>query len=505
MHSSRTAISSSAPEIVLKSVFKKYDVHGSGKLDRNAFSHVLDDLGIEDEIEQHALFALADTNNTKTLTFREFLNLIQSNDFEGILSNQDDYIFVIETYQNFLEFDADDSGEISWNEFYFYLTKHGYSHEYISNYWHYIGQNSTGLISFEQFWKAFRAQSEAYKVRILHQQINQQITLFGDMEEETVAVKNNVSATQKRVTIVDKDALIQAVKKKLKPTKVKKSQYKSKVGRVLDDSDDDINDEEEEKLSLSNINSSSISNWVMERDLDEYSDVSIDDESTSISESDESLDSLDSDNSNHDMVHSINKPGSAPVTPNISIVSDKIIDENMNMISDAMKNIKKKNGAIKEVQKMDTNKIDKVKSDGQSLKTKKGSKMVKNVRNDNDKKDKNIENNKDKIDKKQSKPKTIPSKTVKVDKKVYNNDKKENIEMDKLSDKKDNKYKPKTPKTVKSPKNVVNNNDKKDDKYKGKSTKNIENNNNNKKDKNMNGKIDKVIKDKKELKPKIKT
>ncbi len=42
---------------------------GSGKLDRNAFSHVLEDLGIEDEIEQHALFALADTNNSKTLAY----------------------------------------------------------------------------------------------------------------------------------------------------------------------------------------------------------------------------------------------------------------------------------------------------------------------------------------------------------------------------------------------------------------------------------------------------
>ncbi len=287
MHTSKTAISKTTPEIVLKSVFNRYDTNHRGYLDLEAWSHVLEDLGIIDEIEQQALFALADVTNKKTIHFKEFLNLIQSNDFEHILSNQEDYLFIIETYKTFLEYDTDGDGEISWNEFYFYLSGHGYSHQYISSYWHYMDINEGGTISFEQFWKGFKHQSEAHKVKILHQQINQQIILFDVIEEEST--KKKLSPNPNYVQN-DKNNLFREVKKQLKPTKMKKSAFKSRVGKVVNESDSSDDEEGEQKLSLSNINSASLI----------IHDSYYSDESTlsSISESQSvdgaSLDSLDS-------------------------------------------------------------------------------------------------------------------------------------------------------------------------------------------------------------------
>ncbi len=64
-----------------------------------------------DEYEQKALFALADADNSKTIEYDEFLKLIKGKGFEYLLSNRDDYLFVIETYRTFGEYDHDGDGE----------------------------------------------------------------------------------------------------------------------------------------------------------------------------------------------------------------------------------------------------------------------------------------------------------------------------------------------------------------------------------------------------------
>eukprot|EP01084_Bolivina_argentea_P087687 158361_1 len=205
MHASHTAISKMTPEIVLRSVFNRYDIHVTGHLELDAFSLMLEDLGISCAHEQQALFALGDSSNKRTIHFTDFLNLIKSNDFEHILSNQEDYLFVIKTYESFREYDVNRDGLISWDEFYFYLFKQGYSHEYISTYWYYMDTSGTGSITFEQFWKGFKPQSA--------QQTN------GDTKQQQIPY-NNIFAM---------------IKKQLKPVKRTKRRSPFKLGRVCDD------------------------------------------------------------------------------------------------------------------------------------------------------------------------------------------------------------------------------------------------------------------------------
>eukprot|EP01084_Bolivina_argentea_P287526 493381_1 len=105
MHKSQSGIHRDTPEIVLKSIFRRYDIDGNGYLDRLEFTNALEDLGIIESMEQDALFALADTNNKKCINYTDFFKLIKSNDFESILSSHTDYEFIIETYIAFQQYD----------------------------------------------------------------------------------------------------------------------------------------------------------------------------------------------------------------------------------------------------------------------------------------------------------------------------------------------------------------------------------------------------------------
>jgi len=194
MHTSKSSINPETPELVIKSIFRRYDEDGNGHLDFSEFTNALDDLGIIDEYEQKALFALADADNSKTIEYDEFLTLIKGHDFEYLLSNREDYVFVIETFKTFQEYDQDADGEISWDEFYRYLSGHGYSHQSISQHWHYMGPTSTATsstcptalqtISFEGFWRGFKAQAEAVRREQLHQQMTTQLLACVDRDAE---------------------------------------------------------------------------------------------------------------------------------------------------------------------------------------------------------------------------------------------------------------------------------------------------------------------------------
>ena len=111
MHASRSSINRETPELVIKSIFCRYDDDGNGHLDSEEFANAMDDLGIIDPYEQQALFALADADNSKTIEYEEFLSLIKGHDFEYLLSSREDYLFVIETYKTFQEYDQDGDGE----------------------------------------------------------------------------------------------------------------------------------------------------------------------------------------------------------------------------------------------------------------------------------------------------------------------------------------------------------------------------------------------------------
>ena len=111
MHNSQYTLHSKTPDMVLQSVFKRYDTDGNGDLDIQEFSRALSDLGVIDEHEQKAIFVLADADNGGTVGTAEFIKLVKSHEFDSILSSHEELEFIYQTYKRFQEFDADGNGE----------------------------------------------------------------------------------------------------------------------------------------------------------------------------------------------------------------------------------------------------------------------------------------------------------------------------------------------------------------------------------------------------------
>eukprot|EP00484_Ammonia_sp_Unknown_P018332 CAMPEP_0197035580 /NCGR_PEP_ID=MMETSP1384-20130603/13333_1 /TAXON_ID=29189 /ORGANISM="Ammonia sp." /LENGTH=491 /DNA_ID=CAMNT_0042465659 /DNA_START=64 /DNA_END=1539 /DNA_ORIENTATION=- len=160
MHQSQYTLHPETPELVLRSVFLKYDKDGSKQLNEKEFSFALSDLGIIDQHEQLAIFHLADADNGGTVDIQEFITLIKGHELDVILSNHDSLEFIYQTFNEFQKYDADGNGDISWDEFYFYLTNQGYSHQMISQYWHYLDEDKSASITFPEFWKGYKLMAE---------------------------------------------------------------------------------------------------------------------------------------------------------------------------------------------------------------------------------------------------------------------------------------------------------------------------------------------------------
>eukprot|EP01083_Nonionella_stella_P093733 262790_1 len=239
MHASKSSINPSAPIIVLKSIFKKYDTDRDGLLNSDEFGNALEDLGIVDETEQRALFALADSNNRKKIHLNDLIKLIKSNEFELILSSRQDYEFVIETYKAFQSYDQNDNGQITWDQFYWYLTKHGYSHQYISQYWYYMDTEHKLCVTFEGFWKGFKAQANAVKQSQLQQEINHEIMVQHKRKHKKHSkILNPPSLLESHsFSVEDENNIFEYMKSQLKPTKIRKSAHALPLGCVLDSND----------------------------------------------------------------------------------------------------------------------------------------------------------------------------------------------------------------------------------------------------------------------------
>ena len=111
MHNSQWGLHPETPDVVLTSIFKKYDTDGNSGLDPSEFSRALSDLGVIDKHEQSALFHLADMDNGGNVDAEEFIKLIKSHEFDSILSDHDALEFVYQTYQQFKKYDADGDGQ----------------------------------------------------------------------------------------------------------------------------------------------------------------------------------------------------------------------------------------------------------------------------------------------------------------------------------------------------------------------------------------------------------
>lgn len=253
MHHARYSLCSDTPQLVLDSVFQKYDKDDNKGLDLHEFQRALSDLAVTDEHEQEVLFHLADHDNGGTIDVKEFVDLIKDHEFDELLSDHDQMEFLWKTWGYFEQYDADGDGEIAWEEFWHYLSKHGYTLEHISAHWHWLDTSKDGTITFDEFWKGYKAMAEANRRKeVLDAQAKHRRELLDAQEkkeekgmddDEIVRNVEKFKKDKRRSRTIDIDMteldddtnLLDAVRAKLKSTEqIVHPEFELKLGKVLE-------------------------------------------------------------------------------------------------------------------------------------------------------------------------------------------------------------------------------------------------------------------------------
>ena len=105
------------PEIVIKSIFSKYDRDSSGCLEKSEILTMLrDDMGL-DERQAEVCFMLIDKDGSKGVSFSELAEWFRKGKAFKVVDDQNRYAFVRSVADHFKKYDKDASGVIESSEF----------------------------------------------------------------------------------------------------------------------------------------------------------------------------------------------------------------------------------------------------------------------------------------------------------------------------------------------------------------------------------------------------
>lgn len=145
------------PEIVIKSIFSKYDKDGSGCLEKSEILAMLrDDMGL-DEKQAEVCFMLIDKDGSKSVSFPELAEWFRTpgKGFK-VVDDQHRYAYVRRVADYFKEYDRDGSGVIDRREFRALLASgnkdwNRCTDEDISRALKAVDKDGSGTVSFSEF------------------------------------------------------------------------------------------------------------------------------------------------------------------------------------------------------------------------------------------------------------------------------------------------------------------------------------------------------------------
>ncbi|XP_065065826.1 troponin C, skeletal muscle-like [Rhopilema esculentum] len=146
---------SDVPDIVLQSLFKKYDLNHTGYLSSREVRSLLGhDLRMsENEIDAFSLLMDEDGNNS--ISYEEFKAWIQDEKKSGLLHDPSGtrYQLLLKAVEYFKQFDADDNGALEGQEIVMLMKSIGVREEGIEEAVNSIDKDHNGKISFNEFLK----------------------------------------------------------------------------------------------------------------------------------------------------------------------------------------------------------------------------------------------------------------------------------------------------------------------------------------------------------------
>ena len=148
--SGKSLFNRNVPEIVIKSLFAKYDQDGSGRLQKSeAMSLLVNDLGLGPK-QAETCYLLVDKDGSGSISFDEFLQWFRSGEGFKNIDDSSRYYKVRKAVEYFKEYDADNSGTIERGELKKLMHSVGYEGK-IDDAMASLDKDGDGKISFTEF------------------------------------------------------------------------------------------------------------------------------------------------------------------------------------------------------------------------------------------------------------------------------------------------------------------------------------------------------------------
>ena len=143
------------PEVVIRSIFRKYDSDGSGWLEKSEILVMLCDMGL-DEKQAEVCFMLVDKDGSLSVSLTELLLWFRTGEGFRVIDDQNRYAYVRRVADEFIKYDRDSSGVIDRSEFRALLASgskewNRCSEEQIAIALKSVDKDGSGTVSFSEF------------------------------------------------------------------------------------------------------------------------------------------------------------------------------------------------------------------------------------------------------------------------------------------------------------------------------------------------------------------
>ena len=152
MAAGKSYFNANVPDIVVKSLFQKYDTDGSGRLGKKEVLTLLkDDLGMKEDQAQ-AQYMLMDKDGGGDLSFDEVCFWLRSGQGFKNIDNSSRFCVIQKAIAEFKKYDKDGNGTIDKDEFKSLMRALGYSDESrFDDAMRALDTSGDGKISFPEF------------------------------------------------------------------------------------------------------------------------------------------------------------------------------------------------------------------------------------------------------------------------------------------------------------------------------------------------------------------
>ena len=141
------------PDIVIRSLFDKYDTNSSGFLEASELKELLEkDLGLLKE-QANVYSLLLDKDGDRSISFDEFLAWLRSGERFKTISDKPRFRMLCKAVALFQNFDKDNSNNLNQEELEQLLDSFGYKGIDVPSFFHHLDQHNNGNISFWELMK----------------------------------------------------------------------------------------------------------------------------------------------------------------------------------------------------------------------------------------------------------------------------------------------------------------------------------------------------------------